>query len=172
MSPSSDPSTSTSISSSTRLTFTEPVVPKAVTRPLRNSAAALPTSSGSTSIFSRGSRGSRCWRSSRGARSRRSPRSAFSLRGRCSRGSDDFSAAALRGRRSVLPRGVAGRTRARTRASPRVRPKRPAFGSSTISNSASSSATPNWSSAASLASSSVLPVVSTHSMVSSISVCE
>ena len=69
-----------------------------------------------------------------------------------------------RSRRSTFGRGWVGRTRARTRASPRVRPNSPVLGSSTTSNSASCSSTPSWSSAASLASSIVLPVVSTHSM--------
>ncbi len=70
-----------------------------------------------------------------------------------------------RSRRSSLGRGLVGRTRARTRASVRRRPNSPNRGSSTISNSASCSSTPSWSRAASLASSTVRPVVSTHSMV-------
>ena len=56
-------------------------------------------------------------------------------------------------RRSFLGGGAFGTTRARTRPVPRVRPKRPAFGSSTTSNSASASSTPRWSRASSLASS-------------------
>src|SRR5205807_7457509 len=74
-----------------------------------------------------------------------------------------------RSRRSTLGRGAVGTTRARTRASDRRRPKRPLLGSSRISNSASCSSTPSWSRAASLASSTVLPVTSTHCTV--ISLC-
>ena len=48
-----------------------------------------------------------------------------------------------RSRRSGFDLGAVGRTRARTRASPRVRPNKPGFGSSRTSNSASSSETPN-----------------------------
>ena len=68
-------------------------------------------------------------------------------------------------RRSGLERGARGTTRARTRPTPRVRPNRPDRGSSITSNSASCSSTPRRSSAASLASSTVFPVVSTHSTV-------
>ena len=68
-------------------------------------------------------------------------------------------------RRSGLERGARGTTRARTRPTPRVRPNRPDRGSSITSNSASCSSTPKRSSAASLASSTVFPVVSTHSTV-------
>ena len=48
-----------------------------------------------------------------------------------------------RSRRSAFGRGWVGFTRARTRASPRVRPKRPVRGSSRTSNSASCSSTPS-----------------------------
>ena len=60
--------------------------------------------------------------------------------------------------------GVVGITRARTRASPLNLPKRPGRGSLRVTNSASASSTPNMSNAASRASSSVRPVVSTHSI--------
>src|ERR1019366_4215993 len=63
-----------------------------------------------------------------------------------------------------LGRGPLGRTRARTLASPRTLPKRLAFGSSITSISASSRWTPRWANARSIASSTVFPVVSTHSM--------
>src|SRR6202042_2246341 len=56
-----------------------------------------------------------------------------------------------------------GRTRARTLASTRTRPKSPVFGSSTTITSASPTATPSWSSACSVASSTVFPATSTHS---------
>ena len=69
----------------------------------------------------------------------------------------------LRSRRSVLGRAAVGTTRARTRACDRSRPNRPALGSSSTSNSASLSSTPSWSSAISLASSTVFAVTSTHS---------
>ena len=65
--------------------------------------------------------------------------------------------------RSTLGRGAVGRTRARTWASDRRRPNRPFCGSWTTSTSASRSSTPSWSSAASVASSIVRPVVTTHS---------
>ena len=61
-------------------------------------------------------------------------------------------------------RTIVGRTRARTRASPRPMPNRPVRGSETTTTSASCSSTPSWSRAASRASATVLPVVSTHSM--------
>src|SRR5690606_8388557 len=73
-----------------------------------------------------------------------------------------------RRRRSVLGRGALGTTRARTRATPLVRPNSPTRGSSTTSNSASLLSTPSWSSASSLASSTDLPVVSTHSNYASL----
>ena len=76
----------------------------------------------------------------------------------------DLGRRVLLRRRSSFERGAFGRMRARTRASPRGRPKSPTFGSSRISNSASSSSTPSWSSRVSFASSIVLLVVSTHSM--------
>src|SRR5438270_1085542 len=72
-----------------------------------------------------------------------------------------------RGRRSSLLRGAVGRTRARTRASLRSRPNRPVWASASTSNSASASSTPSSSSALSLASCTVRPVVSTHSMSAS-----
>jgi len=66
-------------------------------------------------------------------------------------------------RRSLFGLGPTGRTRARTRASPRTRPKSPVLGSLSTTSSASSEATPSWSRAAAVASSTVLPVISTHS---------
>ena len=61
--------------------------------------------------------------------------------------------------------GVRGATRARTLATPRTWRNNPWRGSSTTTNSASSWSMPNWSSAASFASSTVFAVVSTHSML-------
>ncbi len=69
----------------------------------------------------------------------------------------------LRRDRSRRGRGPTGRTRARTLASTRTRPKRPVLGSDTTITSASPTATPSWSSACSVASSTVLPATSTHS---------
>ena len=65
--------------------------------------------------------------------------------------------------RSRRGRAPTGRTRARTRASTRMRPKRPVLGSLTTITSASPTATPSWSRARSVASSTVLPATSTHS---------
>ena len=67
------------------------------------------------------------------------------------------------GRRPRLGGGTTGRTRACTRASPRRRPNRPALGSLSTTNSASSSATPSRSRTVSLASGRDLPLASTHS---------
>ncbi len=67
------------------------------------------------------------------------------------------------GRRPRLGGGATGLTRACTRASPRMRPNRPALGSLSTTNSASSSATPRRSRTISLASGSVFPLASTHS---------
>jgi hypothetical protein len=58
---------------------------------------------------------------------------------------------------------VTGRTLAWTLASPLKRPNRPAFGSLSTTNSASSSATRNKSRALSLASPNDFPLASTHS---------
>ena len=72
-------------------------------------------------------------------------------------------------RRSCFGRAGVGRTRARTRASPRRRPNRPGLGAVRTSNSASSAITPSWSRASSWASSTVRAVVSTHSIMHSAS---
>ena len=76
-----------------------------------------------------------------------------------------------RSRRSGLGRGCVGRMRARTRASPFSRPNNPVRGSARTSNSACCSSTPRWSRARSLASATLLPVVSTHSTVISSACC-
>ena len=65
--------------------------------------------------------------------------------------------------RSRRGRAPTGRTRARTRASTRMRPKSPVLGSPTTITSASPTATPSWSRACSVASSTVFPATSTHS---------
>ena len=82
---------------------------------------------------------------------------------RCGSGPRRPRRAPAAGRRPRLGGGATGRTRACTRASPRSRPNRPALGSLSTTNSASSSATPSRSRTISFASGSDLPLASTQS---------